>query len=231
MGDRRCGTSCSRRRRGDGAPRPSGGDRQRSPAERLVPMRGVARRRLQHPGSRSTMAAWTSATTTGMTSLTTASGSRLPCSSPLGRPEPCTLEALRLQEALSPAVRTAGLFLLRDWHRKEAKKGAASSDCRNTRTTPVKIAALQYVAEHRKWLTGYLCCNGWYHQECPKTTNMIESYNKHLQRRLKTIQGFESFASADKWLSTYALCRRLTRSPTARRSGRSSTVSVRWKRR
>ena len=73
----------------------------------------------------------------------------------------------------------------------------------------VKIAALQYVAEHRKWLTGYVCANGWYHQECPKTTNMIESYNKHLQGRLKTIQGFESFASAEKWLSAYALYRRL----------------------
>lgn len=74
---------------------------------------------------------------------------------------------------------------------------------------PVKIAALQYIAEHRKWLTGYVHSDAWYHQECPKTTNIIESYNKHLQGRLKTIQGFESVKTAEQWLSAYALYRRL----------------------
>lgn len=44
--------------------------------------------------------------------------------------------------------------------------------------------------------------------DCPKTTNIIESYNSHLQGRLKTIKGFESFDSACRWLSVYLVRRR-----------------------
>jgi hypothetical protein len=43
----------------------------------------------------------------------------------------------------------------------------------------------------------------------PRTTNLIESYNSHLQGRLKTIKGFESFKYADLWLNAYFLKRRL----------------------
>lgn len=43
----------------------------------------------------------------------------------------------------------------------------------------------------------------------PITTNSIESYNSHLQGRLKTIKGFESFKHADLWLNAYFLRRRL----------------------
>ena len=43
----------------------------------------------------------------------------------------------------------------------------------------------------------------------PRTTNLIESYNSHLQGRLKTIKGFESFKHADTWLNAYFLNRRL----------------------
>jgi len=43
----------------------------------------------------------------------------------------------------------------------------------------------------------------------PRTTNLIESYNSHLQGRLKTIKGFESFKHADMWLNAYFLNRRL----------------------
>jgi hypothetical protein len=39
---------------------------------------------------------------------------------------------------------------------------------------------------------------------------LIESFNKQLQGRLKTIQGFESFATAERWLSAWVLRRRLT---------------------
>lgn len=42
----------------------------------------------------------------------------------------------------------------------------------------------------------------------PTTTNIIESYNSHLQGRLKTIKGFESFYTAEKWLNGYILRRR-----------------------
>ncbi len=74
----------------------------------------------------------------------------------------------------------------------------------------VKIATLQYIAEHRKFLTGYVKAETWHHNGCPRTTNLIESYNKQLQGRLKTIQGFESFATAERWLSAWILARRLT---------------------
>lgn len=42
----------------------------------------------------------------------------------------------------------------------------------------------------------------------PTTTNLIESYNSHLQGRLETIKGFESFQHADLWLNGYFLRRR-----------------------
>lgn len=44
--------------------------------------------------------------------------------------------------------------------------------------------------------------------DCPNTTNIIESYNSHLNGRLKTIKGFESFDSTRRWLSAYLVRRR-----------------------
>ena len=43
----------------------------------------------------------------------------------------------------------------------------------------------------------------------PTTTNLIECFNSHLQGRLKTVKGFESFKHADYWLNGYFLRRRL----------------------
>lgn len=43
----------------------------------------------------------------------------------------------------------------------------------------------------------------------PRTNNLIESYNSHLQGRLKTIKGFESFSHADNWINAYFVRRRL----------------------
>jgi len=48
-----------------------------------------------------------------------------------------------------------------------------------------------------------------YLRKAPRTTNIIESYNSHLQGRLKTIKGFQSFKSADLWINAYILRRRL----------------------
>lgn len=53
-------------------------------------------------------------------------------------------------------------------------------------------------------LTGYLSSPG-----LPVTTNLIESYNSHLEGRLKTIKGFESFNHADTWLNGFFIRRRL----------------------
>lgn len=43
----------------------------------------------------------------------------------------------------------------------------------------------------------------------PLTTNLIESYNSHLEGRLKSIKGFESFSHAKQWLNAYFMYRRL----------------------
>lgn len=43
---------------------------------------------------------------------------------------------------------------------------------------------------------------------CPNNTNLIELYNSHLNGRLKTIKGFQSFDSANQWLNAYLIRRR-----------------------
>jgi hypothetical protein len=43
---------------------------------------------------------------------------------------------------------------------------------------------------------------------CSNTTNLIESYNSHLQGRLETIKGFKSFDSARRWFNGYLIRRR-----------------------
>lgn len=43
---------------------------------------------------------------------------------------------------------------------------------------------------------------------CPKTNNIIECFNSHLNGRLKTIKGFQSFASAEQFLNAYLIRRR-----------------------
>lgn len=45
-------------------------------------------------------------------------------------------------------------------------------------------------------------------QDCPKSTNLVELYNSHLEGRLKTIKGFQSFYSAGKWFNAYLIRRR-----------------------
>jgi hypothetical protein len=74
----------------------------------------------------------------------------------------------------------------------------------------LKIATLNHIFDHSDLLTAYVNAKNWFHVECPKTTNLIESMNKQLQGRLKTIQGFETFQTAERWLSAWVLRRRLT---------------------
>lgn len=45
-------------------------------------------------------------------------------------------------------------------------------------------------------------------KDCPNNTNLIELYNSHLNGRLKTIKGFQSFESARLWLNAYLIRRR-----------------------
>ena len=43
---------------------------------------------------------------------------------------------------------------------------------------------------------------------CPSTNNIIEAFNSHLNGRLKTIKGFKSFKSAERWLNAWMIRRR-----------------------
>lgn len=55
-------------------------------------------------------------------------------------------------------------------------------------------------------LLGYLKC-----KNTPKTTNIIESFNSHMQARLRPLKGFKSFKSADLWINGYLIKRRTQR--------------------
>lgn len=45
-------------------------------------------------------------------------------------------------------------------------------------------------------------------RHCPSTNNIIESYNSHLNGRLKSIKGFQNFHSAERWLNAWMIRRR-----------------------
>jgi len=45
-------------------------------------------------------------------------------------------------------------------------------------------------------------------KHCPSTNNIIEAYNSHLNGRLKTIKGFDSYRSAERWLNAWLVRRR-----------------------
>lgn len=46
---------------------------------------------------------------------------------------------------------------------------------------------------------------------CPSTTNLIECYNKHLNKRLRKIDGFGSSQSALMWLNAYVYYKRTSK--------------------
>ena len=74
----------------------------------------------------------------------------------------------------------------------------------------LKIATLEHIFDYSDLLTGYVRAEKLFHNGCPRTTNIIEGCNKQLNGRLKTIQGFQSFQTAERWLSAWILQRRIT---------------------
>ena len=68
------------------------------------------------------------------------------------------------------------------------------------------VAVMIDIHKKKGLLLGYLNC-----KHCPRTTNIIESFNSHLNARLESIKGFKSFRSADLWLNGYFLRRRIKR--------------------
>jgi len=59
------------------------------------------------------------------------------------------------------------------------------------------------LAKKQPLLQGYLQRKG-----TPTTTNLIESFNSHLEARVKPLKGFENFKHANTWLNGYFLRRR-----------------------
>jgi len=68
----------------------------------------------------------------------------------------------------------------------------------------VCCGVLADIHKRSSMLLGYTNLSG-----VPTTTNLIESFNSHLEGRLKTIKGFESFKHADAWLNAYFVRRRI----------------------
>lgn len=68
---------------------------------------------------------------------------------------------------------------------------------------PICLKVLLDIDYRKNILLGYLLL-----KNMPKTTNLIESFNSHLQSRLKSIKGFKSFKTADLWLNAYFIKRR-----------------------
>lgn len=96
------------------------------------------------------------------------------------------------------------------WDKKKVKKKKIKKDLHDLldewKDDEMAAWVLININNHIDELTNHLKI--W---ACPRTTNLIESYNKQLNWRLKTIQGFQTFQSAEKWLSAWALNRRLTK--------------------
>jgi hypothetical protein len=65
------------------------------------------------------------------------------------------------------------------------------------------VAIMQEIDRKRPLLLAYLRAPG-----IPRTNNLIECFNSHLNGRLKTIKGFKSFKHADLWLNAYFIRRR-----------------------
>lgn len=71
-------------------------------------------------------------------------------------------------------------------------------------TDPRAASILLDIQKRMDVLCGYMKL-----KHIPRTTNLIEAYNSHLQARLKSIKGFESFTHANLWLNAYFLRRRI----------------------
>jgi len=80
---------------------------------------------------------------------------------------------------------------------------AAKNIFNQYKTDPLCISIMINIDHNRNLLLG------WQGVHDVPTTNLIECFNSHLQGRLKTIKGFETFSHADRWLNGYFLRRRL----------------------
>ena len=95
----------------------------------------------------------------------------------------------------------AGLLKLRDLSLFKQRVGELVLQYEHTNAVYTQM--ILSVWSRRRELFAYLSI-----PECPNNTNLIELYNSHLQGRLKTVKGFKSFHSANRWLNAYVVRRR-----------------------
>ncbi len=69
---------------------------------------------------------------------------------------------------------------------------------------PYCEALIQKMIKQKDFL--FLYCKSF--QEIPHTNNLIEVFNSHLEGRLKTIKGFRSFESAERFLNAWMIRKR-----------------------
>lgn len=77
---------------------------------------------------------------------------------------------------------------------------------RDYHTDPVCLSVLLTIAKYRKELFAFQGIPG-----APLTTNLIEGMNGHLEKRLFSLQSFQSVAHAKLWFNGYVLKRRMTK--------------------
>lgn len=87
--------------------------------------------------------------------------------------------------------------------RKQREEGILHVYTKRLNNDPLLLNIIQDVAKKFDRLFAYTTIEG-----CPKTNNLIECFNSHLNGRLKTVKGFQSFDSAQLWLNAYLIRRR-----------------------
>lgn len=68
------------------------------------------------------------------------------------------------------------------------------------------LIAISYMTRIQKYTQELTAAS--FVKHAPRTTNLMELYNSHLETRLKSIKGFKSFESAKIWLNAYIIKRR-----------------------
>lgn len=71
---------------------------------------------------------------------------------------------------------------------------------------PVCLSTLTYIEKYKQELLAYRGVKA-----SPVTSNLMESYNSHLESRLFSIKCFNSFSYAKLWMNAYILKRRFTK--------------------
>lgn len=96
-------------------------------------------------------------------------------------------------------------ILFKQKRAREDFLGRATKIYERHKVDPICAGVMTEIGRRLPELLAYTSLTG-----LPVTNNLIESYNSHLEGRLKTIKGFQSFSSANNWLNSYFLKRRVT---------------------